>query len=146
MARLTQEGHSLAQIAAIYNLSKQRISQILKQASAEGMTVILGREQNRRPKRKPHACVVCQKQIETKTKTCSRECLTKLTTGGKWSKFKFVKYTCSNCGREFERSNYHDSIATRRCGQNRQKFCSRKCYCSSDFFRKIGAPPKKEEE
>jgi predicted DNA-binding protein YlxM (UPF0122 family) len=136
MALLTQQGYSLNQIAKKYNVSRQRIHQILQKAKEEGCEVVVYKQ----PK-KTKECVVCKKQYYRKfrTKTCSKDCTLKLLRkGGKWSRYEFFTFTCENCNKEFKRSHYRESIANVKCKKDGPKFCSKECYWSSNFFKQVG--------
>lgn len=137
MALLTQQGFSLSQIAEKYNMSRQRVHQILKKAKEEGCEIVIYKQ----PK-KIRECVACKKQFYTINgkvrKTCSKDCESKLLRGGKWSRHEFFTFTCTNCGKEFKRSHYLESIANVKCKKDRSKFCSKECYWSSNFFKQIG--------
>ena len=140
IALLTQQGYSLNQIAKKYNLSRQRIHQILQKAKEEGHEVIT----YKRPEspQKIRECIVCKKQFHRKwlgSKTCSKDCTSKSLIGGKWSRHEFITLTCSNCGKEFKRSHYLESVSNAKCKkEDRLKFCSKECYWSSNFFKQVG--------
>jgi len=147
IAELTQQGLSAKEIAAKYGISKQAVSLILRKAAKDGSVVVLSRRINcdnlpniivKKKEQKTAVCVTCGNIFPKKgeTKTCDIECrkkyVSKLRTSeegtGLWSRYKFVTLTCNNCGKEFQRSNYLNSIASVKAKEVSKKYCSRKCY------------------
>jgi hypothetical protein len=113
-----------------YNLSRQRINQIKQKAISKG---VVFPDRHKEPK----ICVVCGTKHNKYTKTCSKECLSKLYRqiwsdkadkgDPKWSRLVHHVYECLGCGSRFERSNYMVAIA-QASGVSNPKYCSRDCY------------------
>lgn len=112
-----------------YRLTRQRIHQIKMLAQSKGVVFP--------SKTKSKECVICSAMHERQAKTCSKECFKVLASEVKkinatdrdlkWSRFVYKTYTCIGCGTQFDRSNYHVSIAEA-AGCSDPKYCSRQCY------------------
>ena len=130
MASLTQQGFSIKQIAEKYNISRQRVHQILKLAKTLGCEIFLIK-----PELKTNECVVCQKQFlnihRPNGKTCSKDCQKQIQRGGEWSKYEFLTLTCDFCSNLFERSHFrHKMNQHTGCKRN---FC---CVTCSNRYKK----------
>lgn len=145
MAKLTQEGWTLQMIADKYNITRQAVSLLLKKAASEGHIVVKSRKSNmiseknvvlvRRTKKKQKFCEQCGEMFFSNTKkNCSKECFKKSIekrSGGNWSRKEFVVLNCLHCGKTFERSRYIHQITIRKKNNNKNNYCSRKCYHNS---------------
>ena len=148
IAELTQQGLSVKEIAAKYGISRQAVSSILRKAAKEGNIVVLSKRVNcdnlpniivKKKEQKTVACIVCGNTFfskKGKTKTCGTECRNKYCSkiktskegAGLWSRHTFVTLTCNKCGKEFQRSNYINSVISVKAKEDSKKYCSRKCY------------------
>lgn len=131
MASLTQQGFSIKQIAEKYNISRQRVHQILKLAKTLGCEISLIK-----PELKTNECVVCQKQFlnihRPNCKTCSKDCQKQIQRGGEWSQYEFLTLTCDFCSNLFERSRFRHKLNQHTgCKRN---FC---CVTCSNRHKKI---------
>lgn len=144
-AELTRQGVTQKQIAERFGITKQAVSLLLRKAAKEGNVVVLSKKKTA----SVSTCVICGNTFPKKRlKTCSHECkklhLSKVLRskskcgGSKWSMYAFVTHTCNNCGKEFKRSNYIESIGSIKAKEGAKKYCSRNCF----YQRKTWPKPK----
>lgn len=154
IAKLTTLGYNIQHIAEKYNISRQRVSQILRKAIDNGMTVVIRKNAKTEKLYKDiknvilvtktnveslltRKCKCCQKEFTvkknvSKRKTCSEECFVKSRrSGGEWSRHEFVELKCKGCGKEFKRSKYIQSIGNKKRTTN-NFYCSRDCYTENN--------------
>lgn len=151
MALLTQQGHSVSQIARMYGISRQAVSQLLQKAAKDGHKVCIRSHKNciersnyeYTPTKKELGidknCAICGIFFNTQSrlkKTCSKKCRRTLQSQnlikakgslGNWSRYESVQLVCYNCGKSFERTKYRDSISKLGCG-TKNSYCSRECF------------------
>ncbi len=123
MAAMREQGNTVTEIAESFGVSRQRVHQITGKMSRVYKT---------------SECAVCgmvylRKDRRWKGKHCSNKCgrkgmsIAKINTDAKWSRKGFVTLKCCGCGKEFERSNYIESISSLKNKSDR-KYCSQLCY------------------
>lgn len=134
-----------ADLGRKYNLSRQRINQIKQSAISKG---VVFPDRHKEPK----ICAVCGSEHNKYTKTCGKDCLSKLyrqiwsdkaeKDDPKWSRLVHHTYKCLGCGSHFERSNYMVAIA-QASGVSNPKYCSRDCYqLYGNGLESTKSPPK----
>jgi hypothetical protein len=144
MAALSREGWSLSEIGSKYGITRQAVSLQLKKAAEEGRTVSLRHHGTPSPERqkiieyrpsvkKTYHCLVCRKVCpDGRKKTCGKKCHRKhfaklyKEKDLQWSRQIFVNLKCHNCGKNFNRTRYLDSISQHSGCVNH--YCGRKCY------------------
>ena len=154
IAKLTTLGYNIQHIAEKYNISRQRVSQILRKAIDNGMTVVIRKNSKTEKLYKDiknvilvtktnvdslvtRKCKYCQKEFTFKKSvgkriTCSEECCRKLKrTGGEWSRHEFVELKCKGCGKNFKRSRYIQAVGNKNRTTN-NFYCSRDCYTENN--------------
>lgn len=161
-ASLTREGWTMAQIAKKHNVTRQAVSQLLRKAAKEGEIVVKTKKTNyeNHPnyvlivRKKTLQCTVCGAQFfsKTKSKTCGRNCLKKLRSGGKWSHVEKVSLVCTKCNKTFQRSHHQHQISLKVMKNDQKNFyCGRHCFenrcekvslicstCNKDFQIPVG--------
>lgn len=150
MAALTRQGWTVTRIAEKYGVSKQAISQLLQKAAKEGEIVVKTKSHLTKKdkynenvvlvvRKKYKKCVICNKKYETnQKKTCSEKCKHELQSkkiGGKWSRHEFMTLECCGCNKKFQRSNYIQSITSKR-RKSDNYYCSHECYLKNSPFLK----------
>ena len=130
-----KKGERLQAIGDAHSISRQRVHQI---CVAHEVTEVPPPDRIY-PEEEEAVCSICEKKFIRKgrevylsvlKKTCSKECALaakQRPKGGKHSKHEFVSMVCSGCGKQFERSNYLQSIVE--IGNKSGKYyCTPGCY------------------
>lgn len=127
-----QQNISVLFLSKKYKVSRQAIYDLLKKAEKNGENI-----PNSKRERKVSSCVICSAQYFGKSKTCGIDCRKKLISinnrkeDSKWSRTTLVDLVCNNCGKQFQRTKYQQSISiSKKCYKKeiKENYCSTECY------------------